>query len=115
MAAGLAFVDASIPIYDLISSSTVAVVDEKLLIDPSDAEEESVNNSFSRNDIGNHGTITISTLSTMEQISQILLSGFIEPKLLKDAKNQLTEINKTHVNYLKKIISKKIMLAYIEP
>jgi exosome complex component MTR3 len=102
-AAGMAFVDASIPCYDIITSTTAAIVDGKILIDPSGSEEgyENVSNE-------NHGTVTVSSLSSMEQISQILFNGYVDPSLLKEAKNQILELNRNHVNYLKKIISLKI-------
>jgi hypothetical protein len=62
----------------------------------------------------NHGTLTISSLDSIDQISQIMFSGHIEPQLLIKAKKQLLEINKEHVKYLKKIISMKIINEHIE-
>lgn len=35
IAAGLAFVDASIPMFDLITATSVGVIDDSLLVDPS--------------------------------------------------------------------------------
>lgn len=106
IAAGLAFVDASIPCYDILTSSSVACVNGKLLMDPTAEEEEIENNSNKVSD--NHGTITISSLSGMEQVAQILFSGFVDPDLIKQAKKHIIELNKTQVNYLKKVISLKI-------
>lgn len=105
-AAGLAFVDASIPCYDVLTSSSVAVVNGQLLIDPTADEEETESAASKAAD--NHGTITISSLSGMEQVAQILFSGFIESSLIKQAKKQILDLNKTHVDYLKKVISLKI-------
>jgi ribonuclease PH len=103
-AAGIAFVDASIPCFDLITSSSVAVgKDGKLLIDPTAKEEEGETSTE------NHGTIIISSLSSMDQIAQILFCGFIDANLVKEAKKQILEINKTHVAHLKKVISLKML------
>lgn len=106
MAAGLAFVDASIPCFDIIASSSAAFINGKILLDPNSKEEDVVN---STNPQENHGTLTISSLDSIDQISQIMFSGHIEPELLIKAKKQLLEINKEHVKYLKKVISLKII------
>lgn len=106
IAAGLAFVDASVPCYDILTSSSVAIVNGLLLIDPT-AEEEATENEASKT-ADNHGTITISSLSAMDQVAQILFSGFIDANLIKQAKKHILELNKAHVNYLKKVISLKI-------
>jgi len=111
MAAGIAFIDASIPCYDIMTAASVAVIDGKLLIDPSGAEEEIVASSSKSN---NHGTITISSLAAMDQMSQILFSGFVDASLIKEAKKSIMELNKEHIKYLKKIISLKIAKANSE-
>lgn len=100
-AAGMALVDASIPCYDIISSSTAAIQNGKILIDPSGSEEES-------EESANHGTVTISSLSSIDQVSQVLFKGCVDPNLIKEVKKQILELNKTHVGYLKKVISLKI-------
>jgi exosome complex component MTR3 len=106
MAAGIAFIDASVPCFDMPTSSTIAFHNGRTLVDPTAEEEEVVSSS---NPHDNHGTVTITTLNSIEQVSQILFSGFIEPSLLKGAKEQLLEINKNHDKYLKKVISMKIL------
>lgn len=111
MAAGLAFVDASIPCFDIIASSSAAFINGNILLDPSGKEEEIVS---STNPEENHGTVTISSLDSIDQISQIMFSGHIEPELLIKAKKQLLEINKEHVKYLKKVISLKIVQDHPE-
>ncbi len=111
MAAGLAFVDASIPCFDIIGSSTAAFMEKNILLDPT-ASEEKIVNSTSYTD--NHGTITISSLDSIDQISQIMFNGYIDPEQLIKAKKQLLESNKKHVEYLKKVISMKIVRDHHE-
>ncbi|KAL7036017.1 hypothetical protein ACKWTF_008654 [Chironomus riparius] len=111
MAAGMAFVDASISCFDIITSSTIAFIDGIMVVDPTSEEEDIAN---STNPPENHGTITISSLNSMDQISQVIFNGFIEPQLLKDAKKQLLEINKVHEIYLKKVVSMKIIKEHRE-
>lgn len=112
MAAGLAFVDASIPCFDIVASSSVAFINGKILLDPT-CKEESIVNATS-NVKENHGTLTISSLDSIDQISQIMFNGHIEPELLIKAKKQLLEINKEHAKYLKKVISMKIIEQHKE-
>lgn len=102
-AAGMALVDASVACYDLLCSSTAAVRDGQIIIDPSGDEEE-----VEVSGEENYGTMTVSSLSSIDQISQILFKGFIEPNVVKEMKNDLLEINKSHVDHLKKILSIKI-------
>lgn len=111
MAAGLAFIDASIPCFDIITSSSAAFINGNILLDPDGKEEQIVS---STNPQENHGTVTISSLDSIEQISQIMFSGHIEPELLIKAKKQLLEINKERVKYLKKVISLKIIKDHPE-
>jgi ribonuclease PH len=105
-AAGIAFVDASISCFDVLTSSTLAFVDGNLIVDPTANEEDYVN---SKHTSKNHGVVTISSLNSMDQVSQIQFSGFIEQNLLKSAKKQLLDINKQHVEYFKKVMSMKIV------
>lgn len=97
MAAGLAFIDASIPCFDIIASSSATFIDGRILLDPTETEEEIEGS-----------TMTISSLESIEQISQIMFSGHIDTKLLLRAKLQLLKSNKERVKTLKKIISMKI-------
>ncbi|KAG5680617.1 hypothetical protein PVAND_010111 [Polypedilum vanderplanki] len=106
MAAGVAFIDACIPCFDIPASSTIAFYDGKALVDPTAEEEEIVNTSNPQN---NHGTITLTSLNSIDQVAQILFTGYIEPSILKEAKRQLLENNKIHEKYLKKVISMKIV------
>lgn len=112
MAAGLAFVDASIPCFDIIASSSAAFINGNILLDPNGQEEEEILNSSNPKE--NHGTVTISSLDSIEQISQIMFNGHIDHELLTKAKKQLLEVNKEHVKYLKKVISMKIIKEHPE-
>lgn len=105
-AAGMAFVDASIPCYDILTSSTIAIRNKELLVDPTGKEEESEN--LESSSCNSHGTVTLSSLSSMDQIAQILFTGFVDPAQIKAAKKQILELNKSHSMHLKKVISLKI-------
>lgn len=78
---------------------------ENLLINPSfPAQEESKINGTT----SSGGILTVSTLSHLEQVSQILGDGYWIQKQLKEAKQKATEVNKLILPYIKKIISSKL-------
>lgn len=106
-AAGMAFIDASIPCFDICASSTLAIINDKFVIDPCSSEEEP--NNLETDSIKNHGTVTVSSLISMEQVSQIVFKGFVDSNLLKEATKQLLKVNISHASYLKKVASQKII------
>lgn len=97
IAAGLALVNAGYPCYDLLTSSTISIVDGEYLIDPTRFEEEI-------SERADHGTMTLSSLSSLEQIAQIQFKGFVDPIHLKEAKKHLLKVNEGQRLYLKSII-----------
>lgn len=111
-AAGMAFIDASIPCFDICASSTLAIINNRFIVDPSGSEEEPDN--ATTETINNHGTVTVSSLISMEQISQIVFKGFVDADILKEATRQLLIINKSHALYLKKIASRKVIRDHNE-
>lgn len=106
MASSMAFIDACIPCYDILVSSSIAFLNGKIFVDPNEKEEEML---ATLELAENHGTVTISTLDSIDQISQIFFTGHIDGKLLKEAKKVALEVNKNRIDYLKKVISMKII------
>jgi hypothetical protein len=58
--------------------------------------------------------LTVSTLSHLEQISQILGDGYWGQKQLKEAKKKATETNRQILPYIKKVISQKLQKNLVE-
>lgn len=104
--AGLALADAGIPMYDIITATTVGVIDNKIILDPTAAEEDLCNNGFGDQE---HGTIMMSRLSTHDQISELWQSGFIQLDTLKSANKLLLETTKEIVPIIKQILVKKVV------
>lgn len=73
-AAGLALAHAGVPMYDLITSVTIGVQNDKKFIDPTLIEENFCE--VPQND-DNHGLIIMSILSSQEQVSQFYQSGYL--------------------------------------
>lgn len=104
--AGLALADAGIPMYDVITATTVGVIGNKIVLDPTAAEEDLCNSGVADQE---HGVIMMSRLSTHEQISELWQSGSIHLETLQSANQLLSETTKDIVPIIKQILVKKIV------
>lgn len=75
-AAGLALADAAVPMYDIITSCSVAIIGNQMFIDPCEAEEY-VAITGPEEDT-NHGIVTMSTLKELKQVSNFTLTGSLD-------------------------------------
>lgn len=82
-AAGLALGDAAVPMYDIITACSLAVIGDKTFIDPTEAEEHVAIMSPGNN--SNHGTVTMSMLSGLKQISDFRLTGSMDVECTTNA------------------------------
>lgn len=109
--AGLALSDAGIPMYDIITASTVAVFDNQILVDPT-KDEEDVCSSVDLNQ--EHGIVVMATLQTLEQVSELWLCGL----MCSGTVSKLTELikvqNKEIVPILKQILVNKVKTSIVE-
>lgn len=100
--AGLALADAGIPMYDVITAACVGVCDDKVLVDPTGAEEEICGL------VGKvHGTLTLARLSRLEQISEVFQSGFLPLETVKKVCTVLTKANEEIAPLVQQLIVKK--------
>lgn len=102
-AAGLAIANAGIPTYDVITASTIAIHGDRFLLDPTAAEEE-----YCALKGNTHGTITIAQLPSLEQVSEMYLSGYLSPEGLKKACEMATKANNEISPLVKKILVEKV-------
>lgn len=103
--AGLALADAGIPMYDIITASTVAVIDNQILVDPTAAEED-VCSSVDLDQ--EHGIIVMSNLQTLEQVSELWVSGLLTSELVTKLTDKLRICNKNIVPIIKQILVNKV-------
>lgn len=75
-AAGLALTDAAVPMYDVITASAIAVIGDKIFVDPTEFEEHLALTSPETNT--NHGVITMSMLPELKQISDFTHIGSLD-------------------------------------
>lgn len=73
-AASLALADAGIELFDLTAGSTAAVVDGKVVLDPSSAEEDRAS-----------GTVMVAYMATAGKVTDFLQTGEIEVEQLSEA------------------------------
>ncbi|KAI5737399.1 hypothetical protein M8J76_013247 [Diaphorina citri] len=86
--ANLALVDAAIPMYDLVTSSTLALRGGLTFIDPVE-EEVAYCQSLSSSEDDDSGVITLSYMSVIQQVTQVTLVGTIQQERLADHIEQL--------------------------
>lgn len=103
--AGLALTDAGIPMYDLITASTIAVYDKQVLIDPTKAEEDACSSVDLDEE---HGLIVTASLQTLDQISEMNLCGLIQPENLPKLIELMRLQNREIVPIVKQILVNKI-------
>lgn len=105
-AAGLAIADAGIPMYDIVTATAVAVLDnDRILIDPTKNEEETCNSVDSDQE---HGTIVMSSLHTLEQVSELWCCGLMCSETVTRLTDVLRDQNKQIVPIVQQILVNKI-------
>lgn len=85
MAAGLALAHAGVPMYDIITSVTVGIQKDTMLLDPTSREQSFCEAPISKDKGNEHGTVVFSFLHTQEQISQFYQCGYISVEKLTEA------------------------------
>lgn len=86
-AAGLALTSAAVPLYDMITSCTVGIIGKHIVIEPTEEEEHLA--MMSPEDQGNHGIITMSMLTELQQVSDIRQIGSLDVECITQAMDLL--------------------------
>lgn len=105
--AGLALADAGIPMYDVITATTVGIVDDQLLLDPSAAEEDLCQTGL--DGTAEHGVVMMSRLATHDQVSELYLTGAISLESVVTVNELLLSTNKEIVPIIKQILVKQVL------
>ncbi|XP_059055865.1 exosome complex component MTR3-like [Achroia grisella] len=106
-AAGLALANAAVPMYDIITSSSVAIVGDKMLVDPTEAEEYIA--TTCPDDNINHGVITMSVLSGLKQVSDFTQVGSMDIDSVNQAMDLLENECKKLVPNIQKVLVKNVV------
>ncbi|XP_054009498.1 exosome complex component MTR3 isoform X1 [Hylaeus anthracinus] len=109
MAASVALANAGVPMFGLVTASTIGLYDKQFLVDPTDLEEEICNTLPEQQDDFNHGIITLASLPQHGQISEVFLIGSIDTNSVIHATELLTTTNKEICPVLQQCLVKTIM------
>lgn len=110
--AGLALANAAVPMYDIITACSVAVIGEQLYVDPTEAEEHIAILS-PETEGTNHGIVTMSMLSELKQVSDFVLVGSMDAECVTKTMEILEKECETIVPNIQKILVVNVV-QYIE-
>nr|XP_018901316.1 PREDICTED: exosome complex component MTR3-like [Bemisia tabaci] len=82
--ASLALADASVPMYDLVTAVSVGICGHLQFVDPTNEEEQLCKKTASAESIDPQAVITLTYMSTLEQVSEFTISGTIGVNHLED-------------------------------
>ncbi|XP_047370509.1 exosome complex component MTR3-like [Vespa velutina] len=110
--ASLALANAGVPMFGLVTASTVAIYDDILLLDPTDTEELycSKNSLIS----GNHGIMVQASLPQLEQISEFFLVGNLNMEHITNAIEVIKQANKDICPLLQQCLVKSVFKVFKE-
>lgn len=111
--AGLALAHAGIPMYDIITATTLGIQGDVKLLDPTLMEESLCNvavpkSSSNEKEYSNHGILILSMLSTHQQVSKFYQTGNLDLKDLNESIDILTNTTKDIVSLIKKCLVKSV-------
>ncbi|XP_030760221.1 exosome complex component MTR3-like [Sitophilus oryzae] len=109
-AAGVALVEAGVPMYDIITSVTVGIQQGVKLVDPDSLEEQMCQVQFlsEKYQDNNHGLLIISKLHTQEQLCQFYQNGYVSLEVLKSGLEVLSKTCEVIVPLVQKCLIKHI-------
>ncbi|KAF9794735.1 hypothetical protein SFRURICE_017425 [Spodoptera frugiperda] len=111
-AAGLALADAAVPMYDIITSCTVAVIGDKMFVDPTEAEEYLA--TTNPDTPINHGLLTLSTLSELKQISDFIQIGSMDVVSVTNAMEVLEKECEKLVPLVQKVLVANVLKCFAQ-
>lgn len=109
-AAGLALADARVPMYDIITSCSAAIIEDQIFLDPTESEEHLAKKS--PNNKLNHGIITLSMLSELKQVANISQIGSMDAECLTKALDILEHECEQIVPNVQKVLVMDVVCYY---
>lgn len=111
-AAGFALVSAAVPVYDVITAFTVAIIDGKMVLDPTESEEHLA--TISPETQTNHGVITMSILPQLNQITNFQQIGSLDIDCTTKAMEFLDIACRSAVPYFQDILRLHVIRCHEE-
>ncbi|KFB50062.1 AGAP011906-PA-like protein [Anopheles sinensis] len=104
-AAGLALADACVPMFDVITASTVGILGDRIILDPTAEEERLCMDGYTED---NHGLVMLAKLSTLDQVPDIRQYGNVEADALWQACKLLNEACSDLVPIVQHVLVSKV-------
>ncbi|EFN80643.1 Exosome complex exonuclease MTR3 [Harpegnathos saltator] len=112
MAASLALADAGVPMYSLVTASTIGVYDNTYLVDPTDEEESFCCSKTVLDANPDHGIIVQAILSQHNQISEMFVVGSFNTDTIIHSMDLLSTAHKDICPLLEKCLVKTIFKTF---
>ena len=110
MAASTALANAGVPMFGLVTASTIGIYGDSFLMDPMDTEETMCNTpTETKKDNFNQGLITLASLPQHDQISEVFLIGNVDTDSIIRATDILTAANEDICPVLQQCLVKTVM------
>ncbi|EZA58696.1 hypothetical protein DMN91_008791 [Ooceraea biroi] len=111
-AASLALANAGVPMFGLVTASTIGICDDRYLVDPTDAEEEFCSTKSSSDASHNHGTIVQAILPQHGQTSEMFVTGNIDVDTIVHSIDLLSEAHKNICLSVEQCLVKSVFKAF---
>jgi len=112
MAASLALANAGVPMFGLVTASTVGICDQTYLVDPTDTEETFCSTKIAPGTADNHGIIVQAALAQHGQISEMFLIGSIDTDTIERSMNLLSDLHKDICPILEQNLVKTVFKSF---
>ncbi|XP_024887612.1 exosome complex component MTR3-like [Temnothorax curvispinosus] len=112
MAASLALANAGVPMFGLVTASTVGICDRTYLVDPTDAEENFCSTKAVPGTPDDHGIIVQAALPQHGQISEMFVIGSIDMDTIERSMDLLNDTHKDICPILEQCLVKTVFKAF---
>ncbi|XP_077280292.1 exosome complex component MTR3 [Temnothorax americanus] len=112
MAASLALANAGVPMFGLVTASTVGICDRTYLVDPTDAEETFCSTKAVPGTADDHGIIVQAVLPQHGQISEMFVMGSIDMDTIERSMDLLNDTQKDICPILEQCLVKTVFKVF---
>ncbi|XP_020278762.1 exosome complex component MTR3-like [Pseudomyrmex gracilis] len=113
MAASLALATAGVPMFGLVTASTIGIHDQTYLVDPTDVEEASCCTKRIPGAAYNHGIVVQAALAQHTQVSEMLVVGSVDIDAITHCtSNIFSEIHKDICPLLEQCLVKTVLKTF---
>ncbi|XP_011637905.1 exosome complex component MTR3 [Pogonomyrmex barbatus] len=112
MAASLALANAGVPMFGLVTASTIGICKQTYLVDPTDTEETFCSTKTEPDTADDHGIIMQAALPQHGQISEIFVVGSVDVNTIEHSMDLLSKMHKDICPLLEQCLVKTVFKAF---